>query len=247
MNDWPPVIALIVTYRRLDLALATIRSVLDHVDYPNIGFHIADDGSGEDYVKKLLAEIGGSYSVVTTDAAQQGGVGLSMNMGIKAVLTRADYWLHLEDDWVLPGPLDLRPCVQVMAEDDTVGMVRLGRLSAGLEAESYSGAGKLWWRLKRGSDTYVFSGNAALRHRRFHDAYGPYKAKLHPGQTELWYCDRFNRREGPDILWPAWMTYEETFQHIGDHESFKWHMEADGRSGAEIADMFDRNREEATT
>lgn len=242
MNDWPPVIALIITYRRLDLALETIRSVRFRVDYPNIGFHIADDGSGPEYMARLLEEIGPTYSVTVSDACQQ-GVGRSMNLGMKEVLNRADLWLHLEDDWVLPDTLDLRPCVQVLVEDETLGMVRLGRLAAGLEAVSYSGAGKLWWRLKKGSDTYVFCGNAALRHRRFHEAYGDYKIGLQPGQTELWYCGRFNAREGPDIVWPAWLTYEQTFQHIGDHESFKWWIERTGMTGAQVADKFDEARE----
>ena len=241
MTDWPPVIAVIITYRRLELALETIRSVRERVDYPNIGFHIADDGSGPEYVGRLLQEIGPSYSVEHTDANQE-GVGRSMNLGIKAALGRADYWLHLEDDWVLPGTLDLRPCVQVMAEDETVGMVRLGRLSAGLDAVSCAGAGKLWWRLKRGSDTYVFNGNAALRHRRFHDAYGQYKVGLQPGQTELWYCGRFNAKDGPDILWPAWLTYDQTFQHIGDSESFKWWMENTNMTAREVADKFEADR-----
>ncbi len=245
MNDWPPVIALIITYRRLAVALATIRSVKQMVDYPNIGFHIADDGSGPDYVHRLWEEIGGDYSVTVTDAARA-GVGRSMNMGIDAVLKRADLWLHLEDDWVLPQPLDLRPCVQVLAEDESVGMIRLGRLVAYQEAVSYSGAGKLWWRLRKGSDTYIFSGNAALRHRRFHEAYGAYRTGLAPGETELAYCGKFNGTQGPDILWPAWVSYEHTFQHIGDHQSFPWWLSNHGITAEEAATKFEEMDKDAS-
>lgn len=238
--DWPPVFALIITYRRLELALETIHSVRANVDYPNIGFVLADDGSGANYVDRLCRAIGGSYKVHVTDAAR-GGVGKSMNLGIAKILETADIWLHLEDDWVLPKPLDLRPSVKLLIEDPGVGMVRLGRLTPGMKAESYSGGGYVWWKLIRNSDTYLFSGNASLRHRRFHDAYGPYPdKKLTPGMTELWYCDRYNSGKGPEIVHPAWYATPDLFQHIGDSQSFKWWMEQGGLSAEEAAAKFEK-------
>ncbi len=244
MADWPLVIALIVTYRRLPLALQTIRSVKDMVDYSNIGFHIADDGSGEEYVTALREEIGDAHHVTGTDSARA-GVGRNMNMGIEAALQRADLWLHLEDDWALQKPLELEPCVRLLQEDDTVGMVRLGRMSGGVTGETMGGADRLWWRLKRNSDTYVFSGNAALRHRRFHAAYGPYREGLMPGQTELTYCATFNKKNGPDIAWPAWLSTQDAFLHIGDSQSFKWWQETGGKTAEEAAEMFEAMNQEA--
>ncbi len=97
----------------------------------------------------------------------------------------------------------------------------------------------MWWRMRPGSDTYVFSGNAALRHRRFHEAYGPYNEKLTPGRTELWYCDRFTRTEGPSIVWPAWINTDEAFFHIGDSQSFKYYMEREGMTGEQAAERFE--------
>lgn len=238
MDQYPPVIALIITYRRLALALETIRSVKTMVRYPNIGFHIADDGSGSEYISRLLEEIGPEYSVEVTDA-KRAGVGANMNLGIEAVLKRADLWLHLEDDWVLHQPLDLEGPVRLLMEDSSVGMVRLGRLSANLQAVSMAGADKLWWRLHKLCDPYVFSGNAALRHRRFHDAYGGYAVGLRPGETELNYCGHFDGTEGPSIVYPAWLSYLDTFQHIGDSQSFKYHMETNGLTAEQAAELFE--------
>lgn len=238
MEEYPPVIALIITYRRLNLAIETIRSVKEKVIYPNIGFHIADDGSPPDYIQSLYREIGGTYSISTSNS-EGAGVGENMNLGIASVLARADLWLHLEDDWVLTKPLDLEPCVRLLVEDPSIGMVRLGRLSANLEAVSMAGADRLWWRLKKLCDPYVFSGNAALRHRRFHDAYGKYRRGLMPGQTELSYCGHFDGTPGPDVVWPAWLTYQDTFQHVGDSQSFKWYMETGGLTAAEAAEKFE--------
>ena len=235
---YPPVIILIITYRRLRLAVETINSVKANLIYPNIGFHIADDGSGPEYVSALREAIGNTYSITVSDS-KRGGVGKNMNLGIAAVLERANLWMHIEDDWILSEPLDLLPCVQLLTDDETVGMVRLGRLSAGLSGETMAGANKLWWRLKKDSNTYVFSGNAALRHRRFHSHYGPYKKGLMPGQTELAYCNKFNTAPGPDIVWPAWLNTEQTFAHLGDSHSFKWQMETGGLTGEQAADLFD--------
>ncbi len=246
MTDYPPVIVLIITYRRLQLALETIRSVKQKVIYPNIGFHIADDGSGADYVNALREEIGPEYSCELTDSGRT-GVGANMNLGIQKIISgRADLWLHLEDDWVLPDKLDLAPCVQLLQEDESVGMIRLGRLTAQEVGTTMSAAGKLWWRLKKGSNSYIFSGNAALRHKRFALAYGTYKTDLTPGRTELAMCHAFDTKKGPDIVYPAWVDYTQTFQHIGDSQSFKWWMESGGKTADEAAEMFEEQDKEKT-
>lgn len=236
-NHFPPVIVLIITYRRLNLALETIRSVKQHLVYPNYGFHIADDGSGQEYVERLCREIGGSYSISITDSARA-GVGRNMNLGISGCLQRSDLWLHLEDDWVLRRPLDLKPCVDALMLDQSIGMIRLGRLSADIKAVSYSQAGQLWWKLQKGSNSYVYSGNAALKHRRFAQTYGPYQENLTPGRTELSYCHKFDNTRGPEILWPAFLSTEDMFFHIGDHQSFKWYMETGGLTAEQAAEKF---------
>lgn len=231
------VTVLLITYRRLNLALETIRSIKERLIYPDIGFHIADDGSGPEYVGRLCQEIGPNYSITMSDSARA-GVGRNMNLGMDACLKRSDIWLHMEDDWVLRQPLDLKPCVELLESDKSVGMIRLGRLTAGLEGKTLAAANKLWWRLKKGSDTYVFSGNAALRHRRFRDAYGLYPEGLKPGETELSYCWQFNSKPGPDIVHPAWLSTEQEFYHIGDSQSFKYWMERGNLTAEQAAAKF---------
>lgn len=235
----PVVIALIITYERTDLAVETIRSVKSRVQYPNIGFHIADDGSRPGHINRLLEEIGPTYAISVSNSRRR-GVGSNMNLGMASCLRLADFILWLEDDWVIPNGqmLDLRPCVQLMLDVPRVGMVRLGRLSAGLAGVTIAGADLLWWELSKGKDTYVFTGNAALRHRRFCQSYGPYPEGLRPGETELAMCAKFNSTDGPSIVWPAWLTQDRMFQHIGDHQSFKYCMESEGMSGEQAAGRF---------
>jgi hypothetical protein len=218
MTEWPLVVALLVTYKRTELALRTVRGVKAFLDYPRdrLAWHIADDGSPVEHVNALLAECGAG---VTMTNAKRRGVGVSMNLGMAAALKRADYILWLEDDWELERPFDLRSCVKMLAETPDVGMVRLGYLSPGIWGEMIAGAGRLWWKLSKGS-TYTFVGHASLRHRRFHDAYGAYPEGLAPGATELHACGWFNGHEGPTVAVPAWTGEWGPFAHIGG-ESLK--------------------------
>ncbi len=213
--DWPAVVALLITYKRTELALRTVRAVKTNLDYPRLSWHVADDGSDSAHVRAILAECGEG---TTFSNADRRGVGRSMNLGMAAALKRADYILWLEDDWELQKPFDLRPCVELLQERGDVGMVRLGYLSPGIWGELI-GAGRLWWKLSKGP-TYTFTGHASLRHRRFCDAYGAYQEGLAPGETELWYCGTFNNRPGPSVAVPAWTGEWGAFAHIGT-ESLK--------------------------
>jgi len=212
MTDWPLVSCLIITYKRTDLAVRTIRGVKEKLDYPNVGWVIADDGSPDGHVEALMEAIGHDVAVVN---ANRKGVGVSMNAGAAKCLEFGNYILWLEDDWELQQPFDLKPCVQIMEERENIGMVRLGYMSPGIEGQLISAADRLWWKLKKNSDTYVFSGHASLRHRRFISAYLPYAEGLAPGETELYMCGTFNNKEGPDIVIPCWTGQWGVFAHIG--------------------------------
>jgi glycosyltransferase involved in cell wall biosynthesis len=213
----PPVVILLITYKRTETALRTIRGLRDHLDYPNLHWHIADDGSDSGHLETLIEAIGRS-DVTTTNAARK-GVGVSMNLGQDAAFRRGDYVLWLEDDWELSSRFDLRPCVQLCEERQEIGMVRLGYVSPGIKGELIAGAGRLWWKLERGP-TYTFVGHAALRHKRFRETYGPYVEGHTPGETELWMCGTFNNRQGPEIVVPAFAGEWGFFGHIGG-ESLK--------------------------
>lgn len=232
MSETPPVIVLIITYERRKIAVQTIQALKERLIYPNVGFHIADDGSRPGHIEALLDAIGPTYSV-TISNARRGGVGKSMNLGIAACLKRADLVLHLEDDWYLKEPFDLTPCVRVLTERDTIGMVRLGYLSGYLAGTLVPIVDKLWWVLDRTKDHYTFSGHAALRHRRFYETYGLYREDLKPGQTEDDYCGRFERTKGPDIVWPGWYGDQGPFLHSGSSYSFKWYMENENLTAEE--------------
>lgn len=217
MSDWPTVAVLLITYKRTDLALRTIRGVQQNLGYDaeRLTWHIADDGSPDGHVAALVNEIAAHSPPPTVSNSGRRGVAVSMNLGANACLQRADFVLWLEDDWELARPYDLRPAVQMLQERGDVGMVRLGYVSPGIEGQIITSAGRLWWKLRKGSDTYVFSGHAALRHRRFIEAYQPYAEGLTPGETELWMCGTFAKKDGPTVALPMDTGQWGAFGHIG--------------------------------
>jgi len=116
-------------------------------------------------------------------------------------------------------------------------MIRLGRLQDDLYGRVITGGDRLWWLLDKTKNPWTWVGHAAVRHRRFHDAYGIYVEGLTPGRTELCYQDSFLSKEGPDIVWPAWLRYD-ICDHIGDGYSFKEAMENRNMPREEAASEF---------
>ena len=212
--DWPKVAILVITYKRTALAARTIQGVLDHLVYPHekLRWHIADDGSPEAHIVALKSLID-SYPITISNTNRR-GVGASMNVGSIECLKKADYILWLEDDWELTHSFDLRPCVELLSTYEQIGMVRLGYISPGIVGTLVSGNGHLWWRLDKGP-TYTFTGHASLRHRRFLEAYMPYREDLTPGETELHMCGTFNNKPGPGVVYPAYVGEYGPFAHIG--------------------------------
>jgi len=223
VSEYPPVVALIITYERTDVAVTTIRGMKERIHYPNLSFHIADDGSNGCHIERMLQEIGSDYRITVSNTGGH-SVGRSMNLGIEKCLERSDIWLHWEDDWLPNMDIDLIPCVNLLQNHDNIGMIRLGRLQLGLHGEVVLGGDRFWWKLDKSKHEWCWTGHAAMRHRRFHDAYGKYEEGLTPGKTEMAMLDKFNRTKGPDVVWPAWLRYD-ICDHIGDGYSYKEAME----------------------
>lgn len=214
----PKISVLLITYKRTEIALKTIRALKEHLIYPRelIHWHIADDGSSKEHIQSLVNEI---EDYCSFSDAKRKGVGHSMNLGMAACLEYSNYILWLEDDWQLTKPYNIDLHIKMLQEWPTVGMIRLGYISPGIKGELISAANQLWWLLDKGPQ-YTFTGHAALRTREFCNAYGQYPTDRTPGQTELYMCGTFNGKKGPAIVVPADMGTYGLFGHIGN-ESYK--------------------------
>jgi len=214
MADLPKVVILLITYKRTDYALRTIRSIKEHLDYPDLYWVVGDDGSGEEHQQALLEAIG-DPNCVLSDARQRAGTGYNRNQGLKHAFARTPYVLHVEDDWELSEPLDLRPAVEVLVTHTDVGMVRLGYIEEGHLARTVSLCGRLWWELdKRSGHTNIFAGHPHLLHRRFHEGYKYYPEGWLPGATEDGLAYWVTQIDGPKVLYPLWRPWG-IWHHIG--------------------------------
>lgn len=236
MVEYPPVVVLLITFERTDVALATIKGIQERIRYPNLSWHISDDGSNGDHVAKLVEAIGPDVEITISDSKRH-SVGKSMNIGIAKCLERADMWLHWEDDWVPNMEIDLVPCVELLQDNEEIGMIRLGRLQTDLYGHVIVGGDRLWWRLDKNKSLWTWVGHAAMRHRRFYDAYGVYPEGQTPGITELGMQANVQYNPGPDIVWPAWLRYD-ICDHIGDGYSYKEAMENRGLTREEATKEF---------
>jgi glycosyltransferase involved in cell wall biosynthesis len=235
--EYPVVTVLVITYRRLMLAKKTIESIKQYLEYPNLRFHLADDGSGDEYIVKLIETIGPNYPITVTNTNRR-GLGANTNAGVAACLAQSPYYLQLQDDFVLTHPMDLKPSVELLAERNDIGMVRLGRLNPYMSGTVFEAINRYWWMIKRKSDTYIYTENPHLCHSRFPQTYGQIREDLKMGIAELDMCSRFNNGSGPEIVWPAWLSTTDMFQHIGDSQSYHWVMERQGVTAEQAAELF---------
>jgi glycosyltransferase involved in cell wall biosynthesis len=210
MSEKLPVTVIMNTYDRGDgsrtaLARQTLVSLKQNLIYPNLHWIIVDDDSPkhEEHVKAITQDYPDIQILKTTDHA---GVGNAKNIALQEAWKISPVVLLLEDDWYLPEPLDILRYVQTLLDHDDIGMIRLGYLGGdGLTSTLFSyEIFNDYWRLHRGSNVYVYSGQISLRHKRFYDVVGYHSERTTPGEEELEMCKRFNGTDrAPDILWPA--------------------------------------------
>lgn len=213
-----PIVIIIQTWERTDVAVRTIRAARQLLRYPRLLWYLADDGSRSEHVEACLAELEGT-SLLGWHSERR-GYGATANAAIAAAEQASALLFFLEDDWELTRPLDLYPYAALLMETSEVGMVRLGNLNLDIRGRTWAHGGQVYWKLDREphiEGTPVFTGHPSLRHRRYREAYGSYPEGLIPGDTELAYAYQFRlgSPDAPAIVWPADYPPGGFFGHIG--------------------------------
>ena len=233
-EEWPKIWLIFATYKRTETALFTIQSLHEYLVYPNVHWHVADDGSGETddgtnrwHVGVLTEEIAKFYPEVTYHEMPtppgKFNTGGNVNKSIQAAHSNGcDIHILIFDDWALFRELDIRPMVDVLSHEE-VGLVRLSYKVPWLYGVTQGywcpilGRPMMWWRMLRPNkapngwqaDSYVISTQPYVAHRRFFEAYGYHPENCNPGDAETrlgWqYNDSNLGEDGPQVLW-----------HIGD-------------------------------
>lgn len=239
MWDWPKIVILLITYKRIEELEKCVIALHNLVKYPldKTLWAISDDSSPDNYAEKVADiwtrnHLPTSAVYITTET--NSGLGANMNNS----LTRfRDYTVfQMESDYIPRKPIDLMAGVALLLKARHIGMLRY-RGTAGMTCtyhqkevditdmypEYYSGEGaqgKLnYLELDPQSPTlYLYSNGPHLKSPVFHTYYGLYPEGLKLGQTEESYAhivkDSMHQENAPKIaILPDFV--EMRFDHIG--------------------------------
>lgn len=211
---------------RLKSAQRTLISWAEHLRYPNLYLHVADDSPTGDAaarsqkIDELVApwsarveEIPEWSRTVSYSHQPHQGVGASMNRGFKRGFDLSPCILYAVDDWALVQPLDLTPWVALLDRDESLGMLRLGPPHPDMTGTvKHIPEG---WMLLLDRHHYFFATRPALFHERMLKAYGPFKERADAYEVEYDYLQRCqSKANGPAIAYALPVPWE----HVGTVE-----------------------------
>ena len=213
MNEWPEIVIVMLTWcgpadrnigeARLGYLDKTLDSLQAHFHYPNYTWHVADDGSGPEYQKKVLSRFE-SRICTFSDTKADGDVGYNINMGLREAFKRTDIVALWHDDRWLADGLDIKTICKLLREDKHIGLIRLkpGRpLMIGTKFERY---GQEWMHVeKRSRCAHLVDIGPLILHKRFIDAYGLWPSGLRPPRVDDWIDLRVRRIAGPRVVAPG--------------------------------------------
>lgn len=229
-----------VTYKRTAMALETVRTTIENLQYPKDrrGWYIADDGSDGNHVQKILdlleqngEKVIGWHSERIRNKNDENSfhAGKGWNKCLGICHQFSDFVLWLEDDWRLDESLDPSPHVRILMDREDVGAVTYRILSQGANVHTVGYQGEIYLQYLRETQ-YAYSGNPYLRHARYTRSYGWFAEDRNPGLIELHMDDqyRFKMDEGglqyndgkPWIWRPASISIWGSWKHIGSEKSW---------------------------
>lgn len=210
----------LLTYNRYDYAVATIKSTLDNVKFDGeLCVHIADDGSGNEYVQGLKNVIGGYSHIhcLSASNSDRQGYGANYNLAMQTVHTYSDFILPLEDDWTLDRELNASIITDALKRKK-FGCVRMGYLGY---TQQLCGCMELingynYFLIDEHSpEPHIFAGHPRIETKEWARTVGPWPEKLDPNLTEFTVAHYKNSRRG--VAWPIDLIPPRgnLFSHIG--------------------------------
>lgn len=230
----PRVCIVLLTYRRTEYALMTLRAALANLRYDGpLFWHVADNGSPREHVDACLAEIRSlGWDASVTVAPNDRGYGGSFNLATQYSHALADYVLVVEDDWQLTRPLDLAPLVAAMEAERELPFAMAGRQPIRCIRMGYLGiTGRMYGALaivagahylvfdEASPDRYVFAGHPRIESVAFERTVGEWPEGLTAGETEVAVANRPEARAG--VAWPMDLVYGygDLWAHIGTEKA----------------------------
>lgn len=216
---------------RENVAEKTINALCDHLKFDGeLVFFAAVVGSLA-YVNKLAGIFNDRKQNWDCYHFTEGTAGYVWNTVLGCILDSYDYYLRMEDDFVLKGDLDINHYIELLEKKKEIGMVRLGLMPIKLKLFSEGwydskGNGYIFFDCLPETE-YAYSGNPGLIHKRLHDAAGMFHETHNPGDIEIDFDSRVRDKMndgGPRIWWPldlgGFGTYG-AWNHLGEVKSYE--------------------------
>ena len=212
-GEWPEVVVAFMTWAgpperkidqvRLEYARHSIRLFKKHVSYPNLSWHIADDGSPKAYQEQIKA-LFGETKYTFSDTGKGWDVNNNWNRGAKVAFDRADIMLLWPDDRHCRFDIDLKPFVRLLMSYDDICGIRMKPRVPGHALTLIERVGQKWWRIdKKKSSCREVTAFFEMRHRRYIDHYGYLPTGLWPVKSADGKMNRiFRSLPGPDVVIP---------------------------------------------
>ena len=210
-GQWPEVVIVMTTWAgppernmasaRLGNTERAIASLRRYLHYPNLSWHIADDGSPPEYQEKIKA-LFGKDKYTFTDTNRGWDINNNLNLGIKAALERADVFATWADDRFLHRDVSLKQYVSLLMSYEDVGAIRFKPYNPGLRATPVQRCGATWWVIDKTSPVrHAIHLGLNFYHRRYWETYGFLTPRLWPPDVaEADTNTRFVTTPGPEQL-----------------------------------------------
>lgn len=177
--------------RRSEVALATVASWRAWI-HASLALIVADDHSDPRTFERFVAAV--QPEVVST-VRRASGVGASLNRGFLLAFQMADYALYAVDDWMLTGPLVIRPWLEVFDLMPDIGCLRLGVPHPNLRGSVIHVPGPSQrWLLALEPYGYAVAQRPAIWHRRFFTEHGWWPEDCSAIDCERAYAERWNAK-----------------------------------------------------
>lgn len=182
-------------HKRADIALDCMNSWTRYIKFNGwkAELFIADDGSE-------INDIGWH------SRQERKGVGASLNAGFKEVFKLSEVALYIVDDWRLNDEIEVDDWVNLLKNNDRIGMVRIGPPHPDLTGKIEMFKEGFAFVLDR--HNYAYAMRPALYHPRFFEAYGWFQEGISCWECERLYNERFCSMEGPEIVYAIPMYWE---------------------------------------
>jgi len=214
--SWPTLAVIIPTYNRLEILHQCLNMLIANLNYSgHIDYWIGNDGDTPIDIPVL-------NKTLNVIEGPSGSLGANLNRLINAA--DADVMLQLDDDHILLEPLDLDPHVKHLSDNKSAGWIRLMEI-AEHKLHAYL-IGSYWYVVWDSDELYITSNRPHLKHKRFHDQYGPYFEGFKLGATEDTFCHKcIDRGRKNDKLSRVLVPLNVHTESMWDHIGHSWQLE----------------------